>query len=63
MLEIKCPYCGNRSQNEFSYGGDANLKRPKPKEVKSMLQIAIEKEKGEKNRSQSAHGTDDQSEE
>ncbi len=28
MLEIKCPYCGKRSQNEFSYGGDANLKRP-----------------------------------
>ena len=29
MLEIKCPYCGKRSQNEFSYGGDANAKRPK----------------------------------
>ena len=28
MLDIKCPYCGNRSQNEFSYGGDANIKRP-----------------------------------
>ena len=28
MLEIKCPYCGKRSQNEFSYGGDANAKRP-----------------------------------
>ena len=28
MLEIKCPYCGNRSQNEFSYGGDADIKRP-----------------------------------
>ena len=28
MLEIKCPYCGERSQNEFSYGGDAKLKRP-----------------------------------
>ena len=28
MLEIKCPYCGKRSQNEFSYGGDATLKRP-----------------------------------
>ena len=28
MLEIKCPYCGKRSQNEFSYGGDANIKRP-----------------------------------
>ena len=28
MLEIKCPYCGNRSQNEFAYGGDASIKRP-----------------------------------
>ena len=28
MLEIKCPYCGTRSQNEFSYGGDASVKRP-----------------------------------
>ena len=28
MLEIKCRYCGKWSQNEFSYGGDANLKRP-----------------------------------
>ena len=28
MLEIKCPHCGLRSQNEFSYGGDSNLKRP-----------------------------------
>jgi heterotetrameric sarcosine oxidase delta subunit len=29
MLEIKCPYCGKRSQNEFSYGGDASVTRPK----------------------------------
>ena len=28
MLEIKCPNCGKRSQNEFSYGGDATVKRP-----------------------------------
>ena len=28
MLEINCPYCGKRSQNEFSYGGDASVKRP-----------------------------------
>ena len=26
--EIKCPYCGIRSQNEFAYGGDATVKRP-----------------------------------
>ena len=29
MLENKCPYCGKRSQNEFAYGGDATIKRPK----------------------------------
>ena len=29
MLEIRCPYCGKRSQNEFAYGGDATVKRPK----------------------------------
>ena len=28
MLHIKCPHCGIRSQNEFSYGGDATVKRP-----------------------------------
>ena len=28
MLHIKCPHCGLRSQNEFSYGGDASVKRP-----------------------------------
>ena len=28
MLEIKCPYCGPRSQLEFSYGGDGTVKRP-----------------------------------
>ena len=28
MLHIKCPHCGLRSQNEFSYGGDGTVKRP-----------------------------------
>ena len=28
MLNIKCPYCGIRPQNEFAYGGDANVTRP-----------------------------------
>ena len=28
MLHIKCPHCGMRSQNEFTYGGDATVKRP-----------------------------------
>jgi methylglutamate dehydrogenase subunit B len=28
MLEIKCPWCGNRAETEFSYGGDATCRRP-----------------------------------
>ena len=28
MLNIKCPYCGDRSQKEFAYGGDGTIKRP-----------------------------------
>ena len=36
MLEIRCPHCGDRSQNEFSYGGDATIKRPKLGEDVSM---------------------------
>jgi len=28
MLRIKCPWCGERDQNEFDYGGQANLVRP-----------------------------------
>jgi len=28
MLNIKCPYCGNRAQKEFAYGGDGTVKRP-----------------------------------
>ena len=34
MLEIRCPYCGNRSQTEFAYGGDATVKRP---ELNSLI--------------------------
>jgi heterotetrameric sarcosine oxidase delta subunit len=30
MLLIPCPWCGPRSQIEFTYGGDANAKRPAP---------------------------------
>ncbi len=30
MLLIPCPWCGTRAQSEFSYGGDATLKRPAP---------------------------------
>jgi methylglutamate dehydrogenase subunit B len=28
MMLIPCPWCGPRSQVEFSYGGDATLQRP-----------------------------------
>ena len=28
MLLIPCPWCGPRSQIEFTYGGDAAVKRP-----------------------------------
>ena len=25
---IPCPWCGNRDESEFSYGGEAHLERP-----------------------------------
>lgn len=28
MLEIACPWCGPRPENEFTYGGEAHLVRP-----------------------------------
>ncbi len=28
MMQIRCPICGVRDHAEFSYGGDAGLKRP-----------------------------------
>jgi sarcosine oxidase subunit delta len=28
MLLIKCPWCGERPETEFTYKGDANTKRP-----------------------------------
>ena len=30
MLLIECPWCGKRAQTEFTYIGDASLKRPHP---------------------------------
>jgi len=30
MLLIACPWCGPRSQIEFTYGGDATVRRPAP---------------------------------
>jgi sarcosine oxidase subunit delta len=29
MLLIDCPYCGNRPELEFAYGGEAHIARPK----------------------------------
>ena len=29
MLLIPCPYCGERPELEFSYGGEAHVARPK----------------------------------
>ena len=28
MLLIPCPYCGERDETEFSYGGEAGIARP-----------------------------------
>ena len=30
MMQIPCPWCGPRNQVEFTYGGDATLRRPPP---------------------------------
>ena len=30
MLLIKCPWCGERAETEFTYGGDATVRRPDP---------------------------------
>lgn len=30
MLLITCPWCGQRDELEFSYGGEAHLVRPEP---------------------------------
>lgn len=31
MIEIDCPWCGRRSREEFTYGGDATVTRPDEK--------------------------------
>lgn len=28
MFLITCPWCGDRDQSEFGYGGEAHIKRP-----------------------------------
>ena len=32
MLKIDCPYCGPRSEEEFTWGGPAHVERPGPAE-------------------------------
>jgi len=34
MLQIKCPWCGERPETEFHYGGEAHIVRPeKPEDL------------------------------
>ena len=40
MLLIPCPYCGPRSEEEFSYGNEAHVPRPKEPEKLSDAQWA-----------------------
>lgn len=30
MLRIKCPWCGERDQTEFKFGGESHITRPEP---------------------------------
>jgi methylglutamate dehydrogenase subunit B len=30
MLHIKCPWCGKRAETEYTYKGDATMRRPDP---------------------------------
>lgn len=32
MLLIHCPWCGERAESEFSYGGEAGINRPQAAE-------------------------------
>lgn len=40
MLYIKCPWCGERDQGEFSYGGEAGIVRPEDPDALSDRQWA-----------------------
>ena len=35
MLLIPCPWCGPRNQVEYTYGGDATVRRPAPDAAES----------------------------
>ncbi|MGI9400970.1 MAG: sarcosine oxidase subunit delta [Rhizobiaceae bacterium] len=36
-MRIPCPYCGDRDQGEFTYLGDAMVKRPDPEPPQSSM--------------------------
>ena len=36
MLLIECPHCGPRAQTEFSYLGDASVRRPQDPDAVSL---------------------------
>ena len=41
MMLIPCPYCGQRNVTEFTYGGDADVKRPEdPSAVSESVWIS-----------------------
>jgi sarcosine oxidase subunit delta len=40
MLLINCPYCGERPELEFVYGGEAHIARPRPEEAVGLDQWA-----------------------
>ena len=40
MLLITCPWCGQRDQSEFSYGGEAHIPRPANSEAMTDEQWA-----------------------
>jgi len=40
MFRIRCPYCGDRDQIEFGYGGEAHIVRPHEPEAISDAQWA-----------------------
>lgn len=33
MLRIPCPFCGERAESEFTFGGPSHILRPEPAEV------------------------------
>ncbi len=40
MLLITCPWCGERDEGEFSYGGEADIVRPESPEALSDMEWA-----------------------